>query len=174
MPTTTISGLFYRIVFTEFAASVLEGVRNPEGRYHHDGEPAIYLSPTPEWAAMAIDTYLRPGDAPRVIVPLRVADARICDLRDATTCAELDIDPEWPSVPWQPERAAGKPATSWRASDAVRRQGADGMIYRARSYPDRWHLVLFRWNTEATIARVSPEGAPSAWSPVGSPKVPSA
>jgi hypothetical protein len=41
------------------------------------------------------------------------------------------------------------PATSWIASDAARRAGADGMIYAARSDPTRWHVVLFRWNIPA-------------------------
>lgn len=60
-------------------------------------------------------------------------------------------------MPWLPERSAGLPATSWRASDAVRAAGADGMIYTARSAPHRWHLVLFRWNEGS--ARLAVDGA---------------
>jgi hypothetical protein len=48
-------------------------------------------------------------------------------------------------VPWQPQRATGRAATTWAASDAVRAAGADGLIYSARSMPTRWHVVLFRW-----------------------------
>jgi hypothetical protein len=62
-------------------------------------------------------------------------------------------------VPWLPERSAGRPATSWTASDAVRAAGLDGMIYTARSAPDRWHLVLFCWNAPGA-ARLAPDGPP--------------
>ena len=41
-------------------------------------------------------------------------------------------------------------------TDAARTAGADGMIYTARSEPTRWHLVLFRWNTNGPI--LAPDG----------------
>jgi len=34
----------------------------PEGRFHHDGLPALYLSSRADWAAKVIDTYRHPGD----------------------------------------------------------------------------------------------------------------
>ncbi len=160
--TVPVSGRFWRITFAEHARQVLDGVRHPEGRYHHDGQPALYASPTPEFAAMAVDAYLRPGDPPRVICPLALSDARLCDLRDPDICATLGITPDISSVPWVPERAAGLPATSWAASDAVRATDADGMIYRARSYPDRWHIVLFRWNRPGR-AQLALDAPPMVW-----------
>ncbi len=141
-----ISGTFYRIVFAEYAHSVLDGVIHPEGRFHHDGQPALYASPSPETAAVAIDIYLKPDDADRVIIPLRLTNARLADLRDPAVCDALGVDPLWASVPWADERAKGQPATSWRASDAVRQSGANGMIYASRREPSRWHVVLFSWN----------------------------
>ncbi|MDX5359531.1 MAG: RES domain-containing protein, partial [Rhodobacterales bacterium] len=99
---------------------------------------------------------LRPGDL-RQAVPLRLTGARIADLRDPATLAALDLQGHETAVPWLPERAAGQPATTWRASDAVRAAGACGMIYTARSAPDRWHLVLFRWNA-ASGAQLAPDG----------------
>lgn len=61
---TLITGRFWRSVFALDAPHVLAGARSPEGRYHHDSQPALYLSPTPEFSRSAIDAYLRAGDAP--------------------------------------------------------------------------------------------------------------
>ena len=141
-----LSGRFYRIVFAADLGRVLDGVRTPEARFHHSGQPALYLSPSPEAAGFAVASFVGADDPPRVLVPIRVEGARVVDLRDAAHCAALGLAGHEPSVPWQPERAEGRPATSWRASDAARASGADGMVYVARSEPSRWHLVLFRWN----------------------------
>ena len=65
-----ISGTFFRIVYAEHATDSLQGARSPEGRFHHDGEPALYMSSRPDWALKAVEAYLRPGDPPRVTVPL--------------------------------------------------------------------------------------------------------
>lgn len=159
---TALNTTLYRIVFAEFADRVLDGVIHPEGRFHHGGQPAFYASPTPETAAIAIDIYLKPDDSDRVMVPLALRDARMADLRDPATCDAIGVDPAWPSVPWADQRAAGQPATSWKASDAVRASGADGMIYASRRAPKRWHVVLFSWNAEGG-AQLELDGAPARW-----------
>ncbi|MGJ8617945.1 MAG: RES family NAD+ phosphorylase [Sulfitobacter sp.] len=143
---TSFSGRFWRIVLADRASTVLHGVQSPEGRLHHSGQSALYVSPSPEWAAIAIDAYVSKDDPPRVLIELDVSGAHVTDLRDSSVCAELGITVETASVPWQPERKAGRPATSWQASDAVRATGSDGLIYPARSDPSRWHMVLHRWN----------------------------
>lgn len=71
-------------------------------------------------------------------------------------------------MPWLPERGAGRPATSWTASDAVRACGLDGMIYTARSTPDRWHLVLFGWNRPGA-AQITRNGPPMPHVPSHTP-----
>ncbi len=159
---TSISGTFWRIVWRDRLHAVLSGVLSPEGRLHHSGQKALYISPTPQWAAMAVNAYLRDDDPLRVLVELDVTEARVADLRDPEVCDALGITVETAGVLWQPERAQGKPATSWQASDAVRRTEADGLIYPARSYPDRWHLVLHRWNVPGA-ARVTDNGRASPW-----------
>ena len=164
-----VAGTFYRIAFARHAGSVLDGVIHPEGRFHHDGQPALYASPTPEGAAVAVDIYIKENDPPRVLIPLALRDAHLADLRDTATCAVLGIDPAWPSVPWADQRARGQPATSWQASDAVRDSGADGMIYASRRAPDRWHIVLFRWNG-AGGAKVTLGGDPTPWQRDPEPK----
>ncbi|HEX9858924.1 MAG TPA: RES family NAD+ phosphorylase [Paracoccaceae bacterium] len=161
---TSLSGTFYRIVFAEDLPRLLQGAKAPEGRFHHSGQPALYVSPTPQAAGFAIASYLRPDDPPRIIAPLRIDAPRIADLRDPGTLNALRLTGDETSIPWQPQRTLGLPASTWRASDVVRNSGADGMIYTARSAPDRWHLVLFRWNV-AGAARVRAAGMPLPFSP---------
>jgi RES domain-containing protein len=161
---THLNAALYRIVFAQHADSVLDGVIHQEGRFHHDGQLALYASPSRQTAAIAIRAYLKEGDPARVIVPLALRDASMVDLRDPDTCADLSIDPAWPSVLWSEERTAGQAATSWRASDAVRASGADGMIYASRTAPERWHVVLFSWN-QPTGAALAVGGVPVPWVP---------
>jgi RES domain-containing protein len=161
---TPLSGRFYRIVLRDDLARLLNGAKSPEGRFHHHGQSALYLSPTPEAAGHAVAPYLRAGDGPRVVAPLRLTGARICDLRVAATRTTLGLAGHEADVPWLPEREAGLPTTTWIASDAARAQGADGMIYTARSAPARWHLVLFRWNV-AGAAHLTADGAPFPFAP---------
>lgn len=145
-PLSVISGTFYRIVFQDHVQDALAGARSPEGRFHHDSQAALYVSSSPDWAYKAIEAYLKPDDPPRAVVPVEIDSARVVDLRDAAMCSAIGIEPADAAVPWLPERADNRPATTWRTSDASRQIGADGMIYTARSMPARWHLVMFRWN----------------------------
>ncbi len=87
------------------------------------------MSPSPEAAAVAVNIYLKPDDPPRLVVPLMVSDANILDFRTPETEEMLGLKWRETAVPWAEQRTAGSPATSWRASDAARAAGADGMIY---------------------------------------------
>ena len=142
----SLSGQFYRVIFARDLPNVLQGIRHPEGRFHHDGQPAIYMSPSPETAAIAVATYIRPGDPARITVPLGLDGANMLDFRRPDVEKSLGLTGGETSVTWQDQRAVGLPATSWLASDAARDAGADGMIYPSRKEPSRWHIVLFRWN----------------------------
>lgn len=44
----TISGTFFRILFEQSEATPLRGAVSPRGCYHHDEQPALYMSPRPE------------------------------------------------------------------------------------------------------------------------------
>jgi RES domain-containing protein len=156
---TPVAGRFWRSVFAADLDRVLQGARSPEGRYHHDAQPALYLSPSPDYSRIAIDAYLRTDDPPRVIVPLDVTGANLADLRAPHVQCALGLNGTESGTLWQPECAIGQPATSWIASDAARHAGADGIIYAARSDATRWHIVLFRWNI-ATGPQVSQSGSP--------------
>lgn len=156
---STVTGRFWRTVYATDQQRALDGVKSPEGRYHHDGQKALYVSPTPEFSRIAVDIYLRDNDPPRIILPLALVGARLLDVRQDDVQRLLGLNGTEASTPWQPERAAGLPATSWIASDAARNAGADGMIYAARREPTRWHIVLFRWNV-SNGPQVSIDGPP--------------
>jgi RES domain-containing protein len=135
------SGRLWRICAA--GADPLAFVANPEGRFHHDGQPAIYASLSPEGAAVALATYLRPDDPPRRLWPLELAAPRIADLREDENCVALGVCPDDLMARWAEDRAAGRPARSWRASDRTRALGATGFLYRSRKAPEHAHLVLF-------------------------------
>ena len=157
-----LSAPFWRIVFTSDAPNVLAGSLMPEGRFHHDGQQALYLSPDPIWAGHAVKAYVKTDDRPRVIVPVSVQADAVADLRDTATLDSLRLRGHEAAVPFLPERAAGRVATSWRASDAAREAGAQGMIFPARRDPSRWHLVLFSWN-EPGGATAALQGSAEPW-----------
>lgn len=150
-----ISGRFYRIVPAAHVAAALDPTPSREGRFHHDFQPTLYVSSRPDWAQHAVRVYVGPNDPPRVICEVTIGPARVLDLRDSAQCAAWGVDPRLAAVPWLPERAQGLAASSWQVADAARAGGAAGMIYTARSAPDRWHLVLFDWAGEPVTARLT-------------------
>lgn len=44
----------WRIVRADALPRLMEGASHPEGRFHHDGQPAFYASPSPGAAGHAI------------------------------------------------------------------------------------------------------------------------
>lgn len=160
---TRTTGQFYRALFERHIDRALLGVRSIEGRFHHDGQPALYLSPSPEAVRVAMRAYVRLNDQPRVILPLRLEAAALLDLRNTDIQCVLGLEGYGASVNWRSERATGKLATSWVASDAARKTGCDGVIYASRSQPEHWHVVLFRWN-ENDGAKLERNGPPMAFS----------
>ena len=148
-----VRGLFYRIVPKARVALVLDPAISPEGRFHHDNQPTLYVSPRPDWAEHAIKRYVRDDDPPRVICELEIGAAKVLDLRDREQCATWGADASLAAIPWMPERAQGLAASTWKVADLARDNGADGMIYTARSEPGRWHLVLFNWRMANATGR---------------------
>ncbi|WP_019954811.1 RES family NAD+ phosphorylase [Yoonia vestfoldensis] len=154
----------YRILLAARSDKVLDGVSHAEGRFHHTGQTAIYAATSPEAAPIAMDIALKRSTAARVIVPLHLTSTRMVDLGNEDLCRALRIDPAWQSAPWAEERSAGRQATTWRVSDAVRKSGADGVIYRLRRAPDKVLIALFGWNRPGRAdLRIAGESA--AWSP---------
>jgi len=143
---TPISGLFYRYVYDNARTDPITAAHSPEGRFHHSGQAALYMSPTQDWAAKALKVYIRPDDPLRSFVSLRVEGARIVDLRNPLLCASLGLDVLAARANWRLDRKENRVGSSWVVSDTVRDLGADGLIYPSRTEPHRWNLVLFRWN----------------------------
>ncbi|MFV0624136.1 RES domain-containing protein [Sphingomonas sp. ac-8] len=142
-----MEGLFYRSVPADRVAEVLAPPRpDSAGRYHRPGQATLYMSPSLEWATIAVSGYIREDGIVRVVVPLRVGMAQVLDQHDAAACRLLGSDREHSNIPWRRELAAGREPPSWRNADAARRAGADGIIDRSRMIPGGWHLNLFRWN----------------------------
>ena len=149
---TAFAGIVWRILAAARADDPTGPARAPEGRFHHDGQVAVYTSLTAEGAGIAIQRYLGPKDAPRVILPLHVTAHFLMDLR-------LLPDPAAASVVWQDQRDQGLPAPTWAFSDAARAAGAQGLLYASRSRPDLTHLVLF--DLAAQVLR--PAGPAQDW-----------
>lgn len=124
-------GIVYRIL--PKGADPQAPAAAPEGRFHSEGQGAIYTSLSPEGTVVAIRRYLRPVDPSRVIVPLAIEADEVADLRG-------NVDA---SVVLQDKRTNGLPAPTWSYSDAARQAGAQGMLYSSRSRPELTHLVLF-------------------------------
>lgn len=141
-----LSGLFYRVMFSG-AGDPTAPVKNPEGRFHHDNQTALYASQTVEGAVVATLTYVAADDPPREVHPLSLNLARVVDLTRSDAAARYGLEPMRASHRWQEDRAEGRPATTWALSDAARALGADGMLYASRKRPELAHIVLFRWNT---------------------------
>ena len=139
-------GQVWRLTFAD--RDPLAPVTAPVGRFHHDGQTAIYTSLTPAGCGVAIRRYLRPDDGPRVLHPLRVDARNISDMRNTT-------DPT--SIVWQDIHAAGSPAPTWLISDRARDRGAQGLLYRSRTRPQLVHLALF------APAVLTLDGPPVPW-----------
>jgi RES domain-containing protein len=169
IPLLQLSGTFHRAIRADRSADVLAPPgRDSAGRYHRLGQPALYLTSTPDWAYIAVSGYMREDGLPRVIIPLEVTTAHVFDQRDEAACRALGIDREASNANWRGALAAGTEPPSWRNADAARTLGADGIIDRSRHIPGGWHVTLFRWNAlggpqvrvcgEAVVAVLSSSG----------------
>lgn len=127
----------------------LAPARAPEGRFHYDGQAAIYTSLTADGAGTAIQRYLVEDTRPKVIVPLLVDVTDILDMR--TTPEDIQLT----TMVWQDIRAKGQRAPTWDVSDMARKAGAQGILYRSRSRPDLSHLVLFGTPSGGSLTRKS-------------------
>jgi RES domain-containing protein len=142
-----ISGLFFRAILADRLHQVLAPpAPGSAGRYHRLGQPALYTSPSAEWATIAVSGYMREDGLRRVVVPILIGEAQVVDQRDDDACAFLGINPKRANEPWRAALAKGEEPPSWLNADAARAAGADGIIDVSRMIPGGWHLNLFRWN----------------------------
>jgi len=142
-----ISGRFWRAIAEERVENVLDPPRTDNaGRYHRPGESALYITPEADWAVIAVGRYLLADGIPRVVVPLELDGADLVDQRNPDSCVALGIDPAQSQVRWNDELVAGREPPSWKASDAARASGAQGIIDVSRGIAGGWHACLFAWN----------------------------
>lgn len=147
-----VTGIFYRAIAPEHRDSVLLGSHTP-GRYSRDDQPTLYLSSSPEGAAVMI-AHKKAQSQPYETVKLRVNATNIFDLRDPFACQVADIELYEANEPWQALVERGRIPSSWRVRYRLELMGAQGLIDPSRTLPDSWHLVLFDWNREGA-AQVS-------------------
>lgn len=159
LPSMTVNGLFWRSTFLGQEDRLLAPAAAPFGRWHTEGQKALYLSGTPEGCRVALKAYLRTDDPERGIYPLQVTDAQVADLRVPETRAAFNTSLEHIHAFWADLRAKGLQSPTWLTSNTARAAGLDGILTPSRSRPDLTHLTLFRWNTEGA-ARVEQAGAP--------------
>ncbi|MBL4808023.1 MAG: RES family NAD+ phosphorylase [Rhodobacteraceae bacterium] len=140
-----IEGTFYRSISKEFVQHVLDGSTRP-GRYSTQDQKALYVSPTPQGVAAAMQAHSQPDSPKPVLVQLDISADNIFDLRDQMACDAAGITRDDAFAPWQEIVAQGGRAKSWIVADQLRQLGASGVIDPSRASPGLWHLVLFHWN----------------------------
>jgi hypothetical protein len=143
----TVGGRFWRAVPANRIGQVLDPpAPHSAGRYHRPGEAALYITREADWATIALGRYLLADGVPRFAVPLELDGASLLDQRDVAACTALGFDPALSQERWQDAIERGDQPASWRASDAARASGADGLVDPSRGIADGWHVVLFSWN----------------------------
>lgn len=154
---TTIEGRFVKIAYaSEVDISLARGLpHRPAARFNRVGEDALYLSPDELSARVAIGSYVKPDDPPRMLLTYDVERCAVVDLRHPQAA---DIY-EQARQPWRKALAAGNDPPSWAAADVVRKSGHVGLIDPSRRRPGLWHITLMRWN-EAGAPSVRQVGEP--------------
>ncbi len=158
-PSTTtgfvrLAGVFYRAVDPRYRDLALKGSR-AAGRYSSPGQPALYLSASPEGVEAAMAAHRTTGSPARAVLAFEVEADRIFDLRNHRQCAAASIEPTDAQAPWQEAATQGGEPPSWRVANRLRDLGANGLIDPSRKAPVLWHLVLFNWNADGA-PRVTP------------------
>ena len=114
----------------------------PPARFNRKGQDALYLSPDPDSARVAIGQDVKHGDPPRVLLTFQVDRCALFDLRRAEAADIYALA----SQPWRRLLAGGGRPPSWLAADRLRAEGYLGLIDPSRRRPGLWHIALFRWN----------------------------
>lgn len=143
-----VTGRFWRAGFLGQDEQLLAPAGAPNGRWHHDGQNALYLSGSPEGCQVALRAYVKPTDPSRGIFPFQTRAARVVDLRSPPTREQLQVKLNDLHVFWANLHAAGKTSPTWELADRLRASGVNGVLTPSRSRPDLTHLTLFHWNCE--------------------------
>lgn len=156
---------YWRIVFKDKLGDLLAPARAPQGRWHHDGQKALYLSSSASGAGVALRRYVKTGDPSRVLSAVHVTSDRIADTRDPETLMRLGFgEATRTDCQWHLVHASGQTPVTWSLADRAREAGLNGLHYASRTSPQETHLVLLRWN-ETGGAQVRLVGDALPWRP---------
>lgn len=159
------SGTIWRILWADQPDQALKAARAPEGRFHHDGQRALYASLSAEGAGVALGYYLRPDDAARSMVQLQLHSDQLVDLTDPKDACRLGFEISDTTWRWQNDCKAGNAPRTWTVSDYLRAMDAHGLVFRSSQKTNLHHIVLFQWNTNVkTSLRVVDK--PRPWAPL--------
>jgi RES domain-containing protein len=159
-----ISGRFFRVIEAGDDDPLSAKAHRTPGRFHRAGERALYISPSPDSAAIAIGHRVLAGDkAARTLIGVELKDAIVIDLLDEQACARFGITYADAAAPWMRVFEAGKTPLSWAVADKLRSRGVHGLIDPSRRAPGYglWRITLFRWN-ESGAPRVTQIGGKKA------------
>ena len=162
--TVRVDGRFWRAGFLGREDGLLAPAGAPQGRWHHKGQNALYLSQTPEGCQVALRVYVHPNDPPRAIFPFAVTNAHVADLRQTKARDEWDVSLNDIHAFWAKLHAKDEVSPTWALSDRLRATGIDGLLTPSRSRPDLTHLTLFRWN-ENSGPQIARDGTPQPFDP---------
>lgn len=143
-----LSGRFWRAIFEGDDAQLLKPAGAPAGRWHHNGQTALYCSMQPDACRVSINLFATADDPRRMIHLIEVTVDRIVDLRIPQIRDDLNTSLSDIHADWKEERTSGQPAATWLLSDRLRKLGAQGILSPSRSRPDLTHLTLFDWNSD--------------------------
>lgn len=141
-----LNGRYWRSAFIGEENRLLEPAGAPIGRWHHNGQRALYLSETPEGCRVATKVYRHDDDPQRGIFPIEITDAAVIDLRTEDARIAFNAPLEAVHANWAKLNARSEPSPTWRIGDNIRAIGAHGILTPSRSRPDLTHLTLFAWN----------------------------
>jgi RES domain-containing protein len=158
-----LTGRFWRAGFLDQSEKLLCPAGAPFGRWHRQGQTALYLSDSPEGCQVALRIYVSPEDPPRGIFEFQVKDAKVVDLRCEHVRKEMGISMEAIHAPWTAHVETGDSPT-WVISDRLRDLKAQGVVSPSRSQPELAHLTLFTWNA-ADAPKVARVGNPLPFDP---------
>jgi hypothetical protein len=67
IPLRSVKGRFYRAVRADRIDKILDPPGpDSAGRYHRHGQPALYITPEPDWAVIALGGYMVEDGLPRL------------------------------------------------------------------------------------------------------------
>lgn len=144
-----------------------DGAARFGGRWNPVGTPAIYAARelSTAWAEYNQGFVQHPA----LIAQLELVGARLADLTDPATLAELDVRPEIHECEWRAVLDDGKVPETHLLMERLIEAGKDGVVYPSFMSPGGTCVALWRWNQSGApqLKIVDPEHrlprTPASW-----------